>query len=252
MNINRLLGVFFFLLLVTIPATVHAAGVPSCQPIYGGGTTCAQTGKVTVNKVVKDPSKNEFVDNLESNNPYKPEQEVTFQIEAKNTSSESVSKLTVKDVLPQFVSFVSAPNGKYDQKSNSITFAIDKINPNEAKVFTVKGKIAKKENLPANQSSVCLINQAFVSVSTISSQDHSTFCIKIREIAPSSTTPTTKPTEKPTLTPNKKAAVATTKGGLPVHEPTKTKETPPTGPEAFALFGLVPTGALGLWLRKKS
>ena len=44
----------------------------------------------------------------------------------------------------------------------------------------------------------------------------------------------------------------TTKGGLPVYSPSTTSQTPPTGPEAFSLLGLIPAAAAGFWLRKKA
>ena len=47
-------------------------------------------------------------------------------------------------------------------------------------------------------------------------------------------------------------AEQTTKGGLPVYEPTKADVTPPTGPEALALVTLIPAAALGFYLRKKT
>jgi len=67
-------------------------------------------------------------------------------------------------------------------------------------------------------------------------------------------TPSSQNTTKgglPVVTPNQ----TTTKGGLPVVSPVVTQpgqNTPPTGPEALVLAGLLPTGALGWLLRKKT
>lgn len=44
---------------------------------------------------------------------------------------------------------------------------------------------------------------------------------------------------------------ATTKGGLPVYEPTQTRTTPSTGPEAWALVSLLPMAGAGIWLKKR-
>jgi hypothetical protein len=62
--------------------------------------------------------------------------------------------------------------------------------------------------------------------------------------------PTATPTKKPTNQP-KPTNPPQTKGGLPVHSPTQTKTTPPTGPEAFSLLALIPAAAAGIYLRKK-
>jgi hypothetical protein len=59
-------------------------------------------------------------------------------------------------------------------------------------------------------------------------------------------TPTSTPVQKPAAN----SVQNTTKGGLPVYEPTKTTQTPATGPEAFALISLIPMAAGGFLLRR--
>lgn len=44
----------------------------------------------------------------------------------------------------------------------------------------------------------------------------------------------------------------TTKGGLPVKEPSQTDTTPDTGSAALGLLGLLPIGAIGLYFRHKA
>jgi hypothetical protein len=70
---------------------------------------------------------------------------------------------------------------------------------------------------------------------------------------PTPTKAGTKPTATPTKTPAKPQPTnpPTTKGGLPVHPPTQTKTTPPTGPEALSVIGLIPMAAAGWYIRKK-
>lgn len=63
-----------------------------------------------------------------------------------------------------------------------------------------------------------------------------------------SPTPTRVPVQKPAAS----SGQNTTKGGLPVYEPTKATETPSTGPEAFGLITLLPAAAAGIWLRRKT
>lgn len=66
--------------------------------------------------------------------------------------------------------------------------------------------------------------------------------------ANTSATPTPVVTNSPSNTNN---SGQTTKGGLPVYSPSTTSQTPPTGPEALSLLGLIPAAAAGFWLRKK-
>lgn len=62
-------------------------------------------------------------------------------------------------------------------------------------------------------------------------------------------TPTTPPSG-PTATPTPQV-LGTTKGGQPVYETKPTQQTPNTGPEAIALFSLIPSGLAGFILRRK-
>lgn len=66
-------------------------------------------------------------------------------------------------------------------------------------------------------------------------------------------TATAKTTPTPTSRkPATQSGTTTTKGGLPVHEPTNATETPATGPETLALVTLLPAAAAGFYLRKKT
>src|SRR3989344_1052804 len=104
--------------------SVSANADSSCQPIYGGGETCVQVGNVFVNKTVQNPQSNSFVDNLGVNDPkYSPSSNVTFHITVTNNGGNTISKITVKDILPQFVNFVSGP-GSFDSNSKTLTFEL--------------------------------------------------------------------------------------------------------------------------------
>lgn len=225
-----------------------ASGVPSCAPVYGGGTTCAQTGSVEINKTIKDPKQNSYKDNLDQSVYFTPNQAVTFQITIKNIGKNALQRIAVKDAFPQFVAYSSGP-GNYDKASNSLTINVDKLAANESKTFTITGKVVNDNALPKNQKKVCVVNQAFATVETRTNQDNSKFCI---ERSKPLVTPTAMPVVAKTQPKKEVKTAATTKGGLPVHQPSQTKKTPDTGAEAFALFGLVPAGALGLYLRRRT
>lgn len=63
---------------------------------------------------------------------------------------------------------------------------------------------------------------------------------------------TAKPTATPTQRANQQGSAGTTKGGLPVHEPTNATTTPETGPEMLGLATLIPAAGLGYYLRRKT
>jgi uncharacterized repeat protein (TIGR01451 family) len=206
----------------------------SCQPIYGGGETCVQVGNIVINKTVKNPSTGAFVDNLNVNDPkYSPTSTATFQITVTNTGGGTIAKTTVKDTLPNFVTFVSGP-GSFDSNSKVLTFEVNNLGAGQSQTFTVTAKIADAGSL--SQSVTCIVNQVTATAEKNQSSDNSQFCIE-KGAQP---TPTQVPGEP------------VSKGGKKVFPAPEVKTTPPTGPEMFSLVGLIPAGAVGMFLRKKA
>ncbi len=204
----------------------------TCQPIYGGGQSCVQTGNILINKTVMNPSTNVFVDNLSVNDPhYVPNGITTFQLVVTNTGSATLSTVDVKDIFPQFVTFASGP-GTFDSNTKTLSFQITNLNPGESRTFTITGNIVSSSQLPSNQIS-CVVNQATATSNGQTSTDNAQFCV-----------------ENPA--PTSAAQPVTTKGGLPVFPAPAVTTTPKTGPEALALAALLPTGLFGQFLRKKA
>lgn len=206
-----------------------AYAVTSCQPIYGGGQSCIATTNLVIDKTVLNPQTNLLVDNLGINDPkYEPGFITTFQIKVTNTGNSPFSSVEVKDIFPQFASFSSGP-GTFDDNTKTLTFSVANLASNETRAFTILGRIADANSLPT--STVCVVNQALAKTNTNEvAQDNSQLCIEKKAA------PTTPPTA--------------TKGGFPVLSPAPITTTPATGPEALALFALIPTLGAGLFLRK--
>lgn len=217
---------------ISLSFAVKTNASTSCQPIYGGGETCVQVGKISINKTVKNPVTGSFVENLNINDPkYSPTSTVNFQITVTNTGSENISSTTVKDTFPNFVTFVSGPkDGKFDSNSKVLTFTVGNLSAGASKTFDVSAKVADQGSLPADQGVTCVVNQVnATSNDNQQSSDNSQFCIE-------------KPTQPGT----------TTKGGLKVFPAPAVVTTPATGPEMFPLIGLIPSGLFGIFLRKKT
>lgn len=222
--------VTLFLFGLSSSASFASYGSEACQPIYGGGQTCVTTAKFILDKKVLHPTQKTkgntefFVDNLSINDPkYQPTQNVKFQLIATNTGNETISELTLTDILPDFVDFVSGP-GTYDSKTRIITLSIPNLNPDESRKYTIETKARANETLPQGQGIVCVVNQASLISGNDESRDNSQFCIEKK----------------------------TTKGGLPVLSAPGLKQTPATGPEMLGLIGLIPAGLGGLLLRRRS
>ena len=216
--------IFAFALLLLLPVGNVFADV-SCQPIYGGGQTCITTGAISVSKKVQNPQTGQFVDNLSSNDPhFGPGDTITFKIFLTNTGGSTIAQTKVIDTLPSFVSFVSGP-GTFDPNTRNLTFTVDNLNTGETRdVGTIQVQVIDAKGLPDGVT--CEPNSASATTNTGQmSQTTSVFCIQ---------------------------KTVTTKGGLPVFPPSQVTTTPPTGPELIPLISLLPGGALGFLLRKKT
>lgn len=205
-------------LLVAVPAQAQ------CTPVYGGGVTCSAIA-VSINKTVANPQTAVFVDNLGVNDPkFAVEQIVNFRLAVTNTTNQSIGRVMVKDIFPQFVSFVSGP-GSFDANSKTLSFEVANLNANETRTFDVQGKTAAENQLPASAGIVCVTNQATATLDDGRlTQDNSQLCVEKKVIG---------------------AQVVVTKGGV-------VTQIPSTGPELYSLLILVPSALLGAVLRKKA
>lgn len=233
---NKLISSTVLSLLSLFVIVTPVVADTTCQPVYGGGQTCVQVGNVLINKTVKNPQTGVFVDNLGVNDPkFSPDQQVPFQLIVTNTGNSTLSKVTVKDTLPQFVDYVSGI-GTFDQSSKTLTFEVSDLKANESRTFNLVAKIVSVGALPSDQSVVCVVNQAQATANNQTSADNSQFCIQTQPQTTKGGQP--QPTE--------------TKGGLKVFPPTQQGQMPSTGPEALALLALIPSGIAGMFLRKKA
>jgi len=224
-----LTGAIFSLILI---APKSAFADDGCTPVYGGGQTCPPPGNITIDKTVQNPQSGIFVDNLTTNDPkYSAGQIVNFKIVITNTTGTNIPSVSVKDVFPSYLTFVSG-NGSFDSNKNTLTFSLSNLNGGQTQTFNVQAKVVDGANIPFNNGVVCVVNQAFGTTSGgQTAQDNSQLCI-----------------QKITVTPT---PVVTTKGGLPVAPAPKIIATPATGPEMLPLIGLIPTGIAGFILRRK-
>ncbi|HSX40136.1 MAG TPA: hypothetical protein VLF68_00840 [Candidatus Saccharimonadales bacterium] len=229
---KKLLTLFLLaaVLLLGSAATAYATST-TCQPIYGGGQNCVSTG-LTLTKMVQNPQTGAFVNNLSANDPrFSPGQTVNFQLSVTNNGSTQIGTVTVKDTFPQFVTFASGP-GTFDSGSNTLTFTMTNLAAGETRTVNLSGTVAGANSLPSDQGITCPVNQANATADNgQTAQASSQLCIQ-KQGVPTANVPT--------------------KGGLTVFPAPTVTTTPPTGPEALALLGLIPTAAAGFVLRKKS
>jgi len=222
----RLALLSIFSVAISTTVTSIAIADEGCTPIYGGGQTCPPPGNISIDKTVRNPENGVFVNNLTVNDPkYLPGQSVSFKVVVTNTTSTKISKVTVNDVFPSYLTFESGP-GSYDSGKNTLTFSLDNLNGGQSKTFDLKAKVTDSANIPFTNGVVCVVNQVIGTTSdNKTAQDNSQLCI-----------------QKETVT----------KGGLPVAPAPKVVTTPATGPEMLPLLALIPSGLAGYLFRKKS
>ncbi|MEK7572095.1 MAG: hypothetical protein AAB553_07530 [Patescibacteria group bacterium] len=230
----------FFCGFLFSPTLVSAAIAPGCQELYGGNKTCQESEQMSINATIIDPNKKK-VDHITENAPLQPGTSLTVTIDVKNTHNQILKNITVTDTLPSFTIFVEG-DGDFENSKNTVSAKIDQLQLNETKRLTFSAKVVSQNSLP-EQSRICVVNQVIATMEKEAVSDNNLFCITNGAVAVKQTQ------NQPQNAVNNQT---TTKGGLPIHEPTQTRQTPSTGPEALALFGLIPAGAAGMWLRKKT
>ncbi len=223
--------VFAATLLFSVAGNALASGGQSnCQIVYGGGQVCQSQIKFTINKLVQKPGKGggDFVDNLTVNDPrFAPNQNVNFKIVVENTGDTDISNLNVVDTFPQFLTFVSGV-GNSNAGASQINFVVNSLPKGQKAEFIITAKTADGAQLPNNQAVTCVINNV-TATSTDGQQatDNSQVCIE-KNILGVTTPNTPQIFQKPTV-----------------------NQVPSTGPETDILFGLISSGALGFFLKKK-
>ncbi len=151
--------------------------------LYGGPTV---TSQIMVDKLVKNPSTGVFVDNLGlSDSKFTPEEEVVFKIVVKNQGSQGISGLTVRDILPAYLDFVSGPaNSQWNKDTKELTFNVGDLQTGEAKEYELKTKVLTKKDLPSDKSIICVTNWVEGKNDTHSESDSTGLCINNVSILP--------------------------------------------------------------------
>lgn len=148
----------------------------SCPNVYGAN---CPVGNLILDKKVRNPKTGELVDALSANSSnFLAGQEVNFRIEVKNTGSAEINNISVQDILPEFVDFISGP-GNFDKGSRKLSWGIDKLSGGESKFFDIKVKVKSGKDLPSMDIS-CVTNFAEAKKDNMVSQDTATFCIQTK------------------------------------------------------------------------
>lgn len=255
---NLLFIIITLLGLILFVSTADAAQTNGCQPLYGGGETCKQSTQISINKKVLNPAvsvtpnqkfaNEDYIENVNSTGRvYGPNQPIAFRLEVTNISNKTLNDITVIDYIPvQHVTFMSG-EGTYNRQTQTFTAEIDSLKSNEKRVITLQLMSARIEDLERNNNSLCTLNRSEIRTGKEISQDNAIVCVQ------GNTQPTAQ-TNGNAQQNTSRPSPTQTKGGTPVYPQNNlnTRKTPDTGPELFALAGLLPIGLAGFYIRKKS
>lgn len=190
------------------------------QPCTGGYGQNECFTNIVVDKTVQNPKSLKYVNDLGVNDDkFNPGQMIKFQIKISNTGNITLKNIEVKDTLPPYLELIKG-FGNYDTNTREMTANISKLDPDETKTFNIEAKVLDAKKLPADQSITCTLNQVTARSEGDMDEDNSRFCIQTK--------------------------------AFKVMAPPVIKQTPSTGPEAIVLFGLIPVGLSGIFLRRKT
>lgn len=166
-------------LMAAIVPTVKADS--TCTTQYGGTTTCVPTD-LTINKQVKNPVANVYVENLTTtDHTFKAGSEVVYRLIIKNNSGETFNPVKVKDMLPSYLEFVSGP-GSYDSASRTVSFELANLVAGESRTVEILAKVVGAEHFPAGKSLFCVTNVAEVRVLNRMDSDSAQVCLQNGEV----------------------------------------------------------------------
>lgn len=172
------MAAFIFSLLTILAAKTVTADQGGY--FYGGPSF---TQNLSVNKTIQNPQTGSFVDNLGPQDvKFNPEQEVDFKISIKNPGNSDLSNVTIRDVFPSFVDFISGPDKvNWNKDTREVTSDFGGLKAGEVKEIDVKGKVVSKDNLPQDKSLICVSN--FVEAKSDSNVDSDTTGLCIQNLA---------------------------------------------------------------------
>lgn len=219
---KKVAQISLFLSLFLFSSKAFASG--ECTPLYGGGYTCPKSSEIIIDKQIKNPTNDLFVDNLTQFDPkFAPSADVTFRIFVRNTGDQTFDRVEIKDILPDYLSFVSGPGNfnASEGKNGTLTFTLYNLAGGESREYWVWGRVFASQDIPKDL--ICKLQNRAQARTTGDrfNEDIAEYCIE------------------------KTAGV--TKGGLSV------TEVPKTGPEAILSFiGLSSLLGAGVYLRRKA
>jgi uncharacterized repeat protein (TIGR01451 family) len=170
--------------LLAIASLVASLGASSVHAdSYGNGGETPKND-ITINKEVKNPVTNIYVENLGSADPtFSPNGEVTFRFTIKNSSGETFNPVELTDQLPEFlVYWSSSVPATYDAGLRKVTMKLENMIAGETRTVEMVAKVADTGAFKSTRTIFCESNYAKVTAPSRPAGDDDTadFCIQTK------------------------------------------------------------------------
>ena len=117
-----------------------------------------------------------YVDNLTVNDfRYGPQDYIFFRIRVKNTSNQDLNNVAITDEGPQYVQMFADPG---TVSGNTLTINVGTLKAQEEKIYIVKGRAVRQDQMPSDQGVVCVTNKARAASGNVTDDDTAQFCIE--------------------------------------------------------------------------
>lgn len=175
------LFLFTTALLIVAPAVLADYGeTPTCTNQYGNAIECPPN-RIVINKKIR-AARNAytFVENITSADAaYSIGDEVEYDIAVTNTSNVNFPTVTVIDIFPAGVTFLSGP-GRFEANSNKLTYEISDLNAGATAHSRVLARI-KDASFFTNDLTCDVINTATATgPGGQSDQDTASMCVQTK------------------------------------------------------------------------
>ena len=176
-------ALFLLASIVLLSSAFFAGKISACS--YGTyGESCTLPVNLTINKEVKNPITNLFVENLGSTDPtFSPGATVTFKLTVKNTSGETFNPVEVVDQFPDFLTYVgSSVQGTYDAGQRRLVMKLENLIAGETRDIEVTAKVADRSAFASDRDFFCVSNYTKVTAPARPDGDDDTaeLCITTR------------------------------------------------------------------------
>ncbi len=175
------LASIFSALAILVPSAMAYDGT-NCTNQYGTSVECPSNHIVINKKVRHATNANVFVENITHNDAaYMPNSEVEYDIAVSNTSTSDYATVTVIDVFPSQVIFVSGP-GRYEASSNKLTYELSDLKAGQTVHTRVLVKVKDVSVFPNDMTCEVVNTATATGPGGQSDEDTSSLCVTTKAI----------------------------------------------------------------------